>query len=217
MDCSCADSSSTEDSADYMFDCTYEKLEQAKRRLAKAFQIWRRQMLEQLRAMQYKKIFKCFEAWQNFNGTIQTKADMIWSREDMDNFLQTVASHTTHKQLWEREQEARRNSGPGARQSRMPRMLPATLIQEFHTIISQTHAEKFWQHFGDGQANADSQFIPACCDDNIRFRWHLVAGSAAPVAESAAQLILATSFQVRLFIEDTTLAFVTRTEHLGRS
>ena len=54
-------------------------------------------MLEQLRAMQYKKIFKCFKAWQN--GNMQSEADMIWRREDMDNFLQTVVSHTTHQQL----------------------------------------------------------------------------------------------------------------------
>ena len=180
-----------------------------------AFHIWLRQMLEQLRAMQYKKIFKCFEAWQKNDGNIQTEADMIWRREDMDNFLQTVASHTTHKQLWEQEQTARHNRGLSARQCRMPPMLCATLIQLFHTIITQTHTEKFWRHFGDG-TRPHRLMIPARADD-VRYRWHPVAGSAAPVAESAAQLILATSFQVRLFIEDTTLAFVTRTEHLGRS
>ena len=127
-------------------------------------------MLEQLRAMQYKKIFKCFEAWQKNDGNIQTEADMIWRREDMDNFLQTVASHTTHKQLWEQEQTARHNRGLSARQCRMPPMLPATLIQLFHTIITQTHTEKFWQCFGDGRANASSKLVPAF-SHRILHRW----------------------------------------------
>ena len=145
MDCSYAGSSTTEDSADYLYDCSFEKLEQAKARLAKAFQIWRRQMLEQLRAMQYKKIFKCFKAWQN--GNMQCVADLIWRHEDMDNFLQTVASHTTHRQLWEQEQEARHNRGHRCHGKAMPRMLPASYIHLFQTIISQTHAVKFRQHF----------------------------------------------------------------------
>ena len=67
----------------------------------------------------------------------------------------------------------------------MPRMLPASYIHLFQTIISQTHAEKFRQHFGDGRANASSLLVPPQADD-VLFMWHQVAGSAAQVADSDA-------------------------------
>ena len=138
-------SSSSEDNLEnlYEIDCTELRPQSKQFKLAKAFQIWRRQMLEQLRAMQYKKIF--FEAWQN--GTMQCVADMIWRHEDMDNILQTLASYTTHRQLWEQEREARHNRGHRCHGKAMPRMLPASYIHLFRTIISQTHAVKFRQHF----------------------------------------------------------------------
>ena len=69
-------------------------------KLGKAFQNWRRVQLKFLHDMQRKKFF--FVSWQRVvqGENMLCMQDLIWTEDDMDHFLMTVASLETHKRLW---------------------------------------------------------------------------------------------------------------------
>ena len=77
-------------------------------KLGKAFQNWRRAILHALRGKQLQKSF--FLAWRNACPLQQgtgCMADMIWTEDDMDHFLITVASFSAHKRSWKEQRQER--------------------------------------------------------------------------------------------------------------
>ena len=70
-------------------------------KLGKAFQNWRRAQLKFLQEMHRKKMY--FMAWcREAKGERDELCmeDLLWTEDDMDHLLHTVASFETHKHLW---------------------------------------------------------------------------------------------------------------------
>ena len=159
-------------------------------KLGKAFQNWRRAQLHRLEGMKIKKV--TFLAWRVFlneekveRGESRTEEvpvceeDLLWTEDDMDHFLHTVASFETHKRIWKEKLEKRRldpydnNWGKA-----MPRMIPPSYVRLFQITLSQVHSAKFRQHFG--AAAMDGTLVQP-------FHMHEHENEEMWVAESAAR------------------------------
>ena len=167
----------------------------------KAFQNYRRVLLHILRGMVKKKRY--FMIWRSlvpkWSHAFKME-DLIWTEDDMENFLNTKASLETHKHLWRERVENRRNPKHKEFGKPMPKMIPPSYVRLFQITLSQTHSSKFKEHFG-----------AASIDGTLHTPFQLMAGSDDQVAGSAA---IATRFQVRLFNEDTRMAIDSKTSFL---
>ena len=74
--------------------------------------------------------------------------DLLWTEDDMDHFLMTVASFETHKRLWKERFKQRADPNHPEHGKQMPRMIPPSYVRLFQITLSQTHSSKFRQHFG---------------------------------------------------------------------
>ena len=75
--------------------------------------------------------------------------DLLWTEDDMDNFLHTYASFETHKRMWQDKREKRRRDRWHPDHGKpMPRMIPPSYVRLFQITLSQVHSAKFQQHFG---------------------------------------------------------------------
>ena len=120
-----------------MQDMNQDEQEEAKtvsrrvEKLGKAFQNYRRAIIKILKDRIFLK--KWFQFWLRYedetkdpNGGYSGKsylapkqrcstptnvslADIVWTEQDMDEFLRTVASFDTHKRLWKQKREDRKN------------------------------------------------------------------------------------------------------------
>ena len=75
-------------------------------KLGKAFQNYRRAIINILRDMFLKNVY--FLAWRHQIISNMTFADLVWTEDDMEHFLRTVASFETHKRLWLQKRQDRK-------------------------------------------------------------------------------------------------------------
>ena len=118
-------------------------------------------------------------------------ADLLWTEDDMEHFLRTVASFETHKAHWLQKHQDRRDENHRDFGKPMPRMIPPSFVRLFQFALAQVHSEKFMQHFGS-----------ATIEDILHTPIQVLAEHEG-VAVSAA---VATDFQINLFTEDTRMA-----------
>ena len=81
------------------------KVSRRSEKLGKAFQNWRRALLQKLGDMQKKK--ELFMQWRSACRRGQLSVvypscmeDLLWTEDNMDHFLHEFASFDTHKRLW---------------------------------------------------------------------------------------------------------------------
>ena len=88
--------------------------------------------------------------------------DLIWTEDDMDHFLNTVASFETHKQDWKARREERAVRGHPEHGKQMPRLIPPSYVRLFQITLSQTHSSKFREQFG-AMAMDGTLHTPSMC------------------------------------------------------
>ena len=140
---------------------TWGKLPRRTEKLGKAFQNWRRVQMKFLADMQKKKIV--FMTWRQKDNVCMQ--DWIWTEDDMDHFLHTVASFETHKRLWNARRQERDNPSHKHHGKQMPRMIPPSYVRLFQITLSQTHSSKFRQHFG-------AAVMDGTLDEPFKLLWH---------------------------------------------
>ena len=112
-------------------------------KLGKAFQNWKRVQLKLLQDMQSKKVF--FMTWRRAvqkDDNLLCLEDLLWTEDDMDNFLDTVASFETHERLWKQRRTEREDPSHPEHDKPMPLMIPPSRMHVFQMILSQTHSNK---------------------------------------------------------------------------
>ena len=92
-----------------------------------------------LQNMQMKKIFfMCWQRqWQDPVGlNLLCMEDLVWTEDDMDHFLHTVATFETHKRLWKERRELRLEPSHREHGKQMPRMIPPSYVRLFQISCS---------------------------------------------------------------------------------
>ena len=129
-------------------------------KLGKAFQNWRRTQLHLLAGMKIKVTFLAWRVFLNEEkverGESRTEEvpvceeELLWTEDDMDHFVHTVASFETHKRIWKENLQKRLAADPYDNYwaKPMPRMIPPSYVRLFQITLSQVHSAKFRQHFG---------------------------------------------------------------------
>ena len=119
-------------------------------------------------------------------------ADLLWTEDDMEHFLRTVASLETHKACWKQKRQDRKDENHKDVGKPMPRMFPPSFVRLFQFALAQVHSKKFMQHFGFATI------------EHILHTPIQVLAERKGVAVSAA---VATDFQINLFTEGIRAAF----------
>ena len=78
-------------------------------------------------------------------------ADLLWTEDDMEHFLRTVASFETHKARWLQKHQDRLDENHRDFGKPMPRMIPPSFVRLFQLTLAQVHSDKFMQHFGSAK------------------------------------------------------------------
>ena len=188
-----------------MEDAEQEEAKTTSRRvekLGKAFQNYRRSIIKKLREMvEKKKLRSLFEAWRSSERSNSALADLVWTVDDMDHFLRTVASFDTHKAIWKPRRQDRQKKCNRDYGKLMPRMIPPNLVHLFQITLAHTHKKKFIQHFGNA-------FLDGSLHTPIQ-----VLAERDGVAVSA---VVATNVQINSFTNDTLNAIYKNTFGLNQ-
>ena len=158
-------------------------------KLGPAFANYRRAIYRKLTDMRLKKVV--FHGWRHGHRDRMSIAELVWTEEDMDHFLTTVASYESHKKSWLAKREERKHWKHPDHLKAMSRLIPPSFVRLYQLALAQTHSKKFMEHFGAAKV-ADILNIPI----------QVMAEESGFDPSSA----VATDFQVSLFEEDTTLA-----------
>ena len=121
-------------------------------KLGKAFQNYRRAILHLFWGMMVKNRF--FEAWWHKTHPTHRRAlaYLMFTDDDMEHFLNTVASFKEHKDRWHKKLCQRTYDRTHADFGKtMPRMIPANLVRLNQVILAQTHRMKRLQYFGSAE------------------------------------------------------------------
>ena len=107
-------------------------------------------MLHRLQRMVLKK--KWFHTWRHYKGDAEIWTvpleDLVWTEQDMDEFLRTEEPFDTHQRLWKQEREDRKHREHKHYGKVMPPMTPPSFVRLFQLGLAQVHSRKFMQHFG---------------------------------------------------------------------
>ena len=75
-------------------------------------------------------------------------ADLVWTEQDIDEFIRTVAFFDTHKRLWHQEREERKGRLHSDHGKEMQRITPPSFVRLFQLGLAHVHSRKFMHHFG---------------------------------------------------------------------
>ena len=131
-------------------------------KLGKAFQNYRRAILQKLRGAQLLK--RALVAWQlSKRKAACCPADWIWNEDDMSYFLMTKASFEEHAKRQAIKRKERKDPGHKDYGKDMPRCIPPSYIRVFQLTLVQTYDRKFKQHFGNASMNSILHTHPTIC------------------------------------------------------
>ena len=165
-------------------------------KLGAAFANWRRKILHELRNMMKKKA-----DISRGDKSSASLAQLVWTEEDMEVFLRTVASYDAHKKSWLAERKARTNKTHPLHSKAMPRLIPATFVCLYQLVLAQTYSKKFMEHFGHATVG-DMLHTP------IQVRAE-IEGVRQP------DFAVATEYQITLFEQNTATALKEISASLG--
>ena len=126
-------------------------------KLGPAFANYRRAIYRKPTDVRTKK--SVFHGWRYGHRDRMSIAELVWTEEDMDHFLTTVASYESHKKSWPATREARKDKNHPDHSKAMPRLLPPSMVRLYQSALAQTHSKKFMEHFGHAKVG-DILHIP---------------------------------------------------------
>ena len=124
--------------------------------LGKAFQNYRRTVLNHLKRWKLKK--QCLCVWRKVakssaaGSAAHVKADcldLLWTDAHMEHFLNTYASFEAQVQHRTMLQEARQDPKHKHHGTPLPRLIPPSLVKLWQICLAQAHSKFYTMHFGD--------------------------------------------------------------------